>query len=86
NIMVEKPMNDGIAADVLKSAEARGERAEKRLINGLRSKAITTSGAGTGAEIMNVTIGSQIQQRLYISSLLAQRLVANEIQMPSDPY
>ncbi|MDX2187793.1 MAG: phage major capsid protein [Opitutaceae bacterium] len=82
----ESHINEGIRESDLQDAEKRSFVAEQKLINQIKTKAMTNSGAGTGLELMNSTISSQIIQRLYLASLLAQRMVASEIVMPSDPY
>jgi hypothetical protein len=86
NVMLKKPVNEGISDAILAAAEKRGEAAEKRLLSRIGAKAITTSGAGTGAEWMNVTLSSVLLQRLYLESKLAAAMVSREIQMPTNPY
>lgn len=92
NVMTGKALNADIPESLLKDAEKRGEAREKRLVGQLRvggvnaQKALTTSGAGTGAEFMNVTLSSTLLQRMYLESQLAATLLASEIQMPTDPY
>lgn len=92
NIMTGKPENDGIPESVLKDATTRGERAEKRILQSMRNggaygtKAITTSGAGTGAEFMNVVMSSTLLSRMYMDSILSSAFIGQEVQMPSDNF
>jgi len=85
-------INEGIQDSVLKDAERRGEARVKSIVGRLRvggvnaQKAITTTGASTGAEWMNTTLSSTLLARMYLESQLAAALTANEVQMPSDNY
>lgn len=85
-------IDHGIPESMLKQAAGRGELMEKRMFNTIRQqgaygfKAVTTTGAGTGLEFMNTSLSSTLLQRMYLESLLAASLVANEIQMPTNPY
>jgi hypothetical protein len=85
NVMRKKDINAEIPDTILQDAERRSEVAEKRMY-ARGAKAITTSGAGTGAEFMNVTLSSTLLQRMYMESKLAAAMIAQEIQMPSDPF
>lgn len=86
NVMTHKEMDADIPESLLKDATARGERAEKRLQERLRRKDITAAGAGTGLEWMNVTLSSNLYERLYLASKLASAMAAQEIQMPTNPF
>jgi hypothetical protein len=85
-------INEGIPESILKDAQKRGEKMEKNVMQSIRThgvhgaKAITTSGAGTGAEFMNSTLSSTLMMRFYLESLFASALVSSEIQMPTDNY
>jgi HK97 family phage major capsid protein len=87
---IERPkhMNEGITAEQLKSAERTGDMHTKRVrhecVYGV--KALTTTGAGTGLELINVDLSSDLQSRMYLESLLAAQLIASEIVMPSNPF
>lgn len=89
-----KDQNDGITEEQLTRATKNGEMRVKSLentlkelaANGLSGKAITTGNAGGGAELMDIEISSDIMQRLYMASTLAQRMIATEIVMPTSPY
>lgn len=86
NVMMKKGIDDDIPESLLKDAESRGVRAEKRLIQRLGRKDLTAGGSGTGLEFMNTTLSSTLYERLYLASQLATRMAAQEIQMPSNPF
>ena len=87
---IERPkaLTDGITDDQLQDAQRRGMAASKQarheaLYGG---KSITTGGAGTGAELINTDLSSDIMNRLYLSSQVAAQLVSSEIEMPTNPF
>jgi HK97 family phage major capsid protein len=86
NVMSGKAQDQDIPEDILKKANDRGERAENALYAKIATKAITTSGSGTGAELMNFSLSSVILQRLYLESQVAQLFGSVEIDMPTNPY
>ena len=86
NVMTGKSMDADIPDSVLGDAVRRGDRAEKSLFSRMRTKTLTTSGAGTGLEFMNTTLSSTLLQRLYLESKLAAALTGSEVQMPSNPF
>ena len=87
NVMTGKAMDADIPETVLKDAERRGERAEKRLFSRIGQKTlITTSGSGTGAEFMNTTLSTTLLERMYLESLLAAALTGSEVMMPTSPF
>lgn len=77
-----KSMNDGIGSDILREAEFAGVK----YLNGLRKKALTTGGTGTGAEFIPTDLSSDLQARMYLASELATTFIANEVQMPTNPF
>lgn len=83
-----KNINDGITAEQLRNAErigeARAKAVRQEVVYG--QKAITTSGAGSGLELINTDLSSDIQARMYMESLVAAQFVSSEIQMPSNPF
>jgi hypothetical protein len=85
NIMTGKTENDGITETQLSDANRRGERQEKSVLMNAR-KAITTTGAGTGLEWMNTSLSSQLLQRMYLESQVAQAFIASEVTMPTNPF
>jgi hypothetical protein len=85
--MTGKSENDGIGESLLRDAEQRGQRAEKRLMHALRTKAgFTTSDAGAGAEFMNESLSSVLLQRMYLESQLAAYFASREVPMPTNPF
>ena len=83
-------MNDGITNSQLAFAAASGERAIKSLresiVYGKGAKALTTTGAGTGLELIPSDLSADLQMRMYIESLLAAEMLAAEIAMPTQPF
>lgn len=66
-----------------------GEEKALEFWNGLRTagtKALTTTGTGTGAEWVPRDLASEVWRRLYLESQLAQMMLAREIEMPTDPF
>lgn len=86
NVMTGKAMDQDIPESVLKDAERRGERAEKRLYSRIGQKTLTAAGAGTGAEFMNTSLSSTLLERMYLESLLAAALTGSEVMMPTNPF
>ena len=86
NIMTGKAENADIPESVLRTAQQKSERAEKMLFSTIGGKALTTTGAGTGLDWMNVTLSSQLMQRLYLESKLAAAMISSEVQMPTNPF
>jgi len=83
---IERPksINDGIPEDVLASAQANGKALVKSLTTG--RKDITTDTLGAGAELVNVDLSSDLQQRMYLESEVARMLVDSEIDMPTATF
>lgn len=81
-------MNDGIRESDLKHAVNVGQRGIKSLRESIiyGGKAITTSGSGSGAELIPTDLSSELQMRMYLDSQLAAALISTEIDMPSDPF
>jgi len=78
-------INEGIPESLLKKAEENGARQEKR-IEMLGRKALSTTAAGSGLEFMNVAVSTVILQRMYMECALANALLSQEVQMPSNPF
>jgi len=85
NEIPEQVINDGIPESILKKAVAAGAKFTKRIENE-GQKALTTSGAGSGAELLATDLSTTLLQRMYLESQLAQALIAGEVQMPSNPF
>ena len=83
-----KSENDGITAEQLAQASRNGEFVSKsiraEMLNG--RKAITAGGSGSGAELVNTDLSSDLQTRLYLESAVAAEFVGQEIQMPTNPF
>lgn len=75
-------INEGIKDSDLIAAKKAGESA----IKSFRTKALTTGGAGSGAELVPTDLSSDLQMRMYMQSQLAAMLLSQEIDMPSDPF
>lgn len=91
NLLCRKHVNQDIPESSLKSAEARGRQRMSRL----ESKALETQGGPTGnagfnagleLSRVNVDLSSQLQERLYAESAVANRLIGSEINMPTNPF
>lgn len=85
---IPKHLNDGITDEQLAYAKSCGESR----INSLRrsvimgGKAITTTGSGSGLELVYTDLSSQLMERLYLNSDLATELMSSEVVMPTDPF
>lgn len=81
-------MNEGITEDQLKTAKRNGDLSLKRAMAEVvyGGKALTAGGAGTGAELVNQDLSSDLQMRLYLESPIAAEFISQEINMPSDPF
>jgi len=85
NVLMKKHQNDGIEKRDLE----QGQKLADQMYLGLKTqgaKALTTSGTGSGAEWMPRDLSSELHRRLYLDSDLAQMFLAQEVQMPTDPY
>lgn len=79
-------VDDGIPKDLMAKAREKGEGLVKRLSGKHGSKTITTGGIGSGAELIPVDLSSNLLARLYLESQLANELLANQVDMPTDPF
>jgi hypothetical protein len=90
NSGIKRPvsMDDGITPEQLKAAARNGDRHCKsvRMEAVYGRKAITAGGAGSGAELVNHDLSSDLLARLYLESALAAEFTAQEINMPSNPF
>jgi len=86
-ITIPTSMNDGITEEQLKAAQNAGLVAMKRARHqALYGKALTTSGAGSGAELIPTDLSGELMTRMYLESQLAAEFVASEIDMPTNPF
>ena len=76
-------INDGIPEALLAQSKRASDNFQARF-KSQGMKALTTTGSGAGAEYTDLS--SDLQQRLYLKSELAQVMQAREIAMPSDPF
>lgn len=83
-----KSQNDGITADQLTRATRNGEHMAKSVRQAALygQKAITAGGSGAGLELVDIDLSSDLLSRLYLESNVAKEFVAQEIQMPTNPF
>lgn len=81
-------MNHGISDDQLAYARKRGQAHAKASRHAVLygGKALTTTGVGSGAELVPTDLSSDLQARMYLESQLAAELMAAEIDMPTNPF
>lgn len=85
NRMLERPINEGIDEKELKMAQDLGDR----ILSNARSKgakALTSTGSTTGDELVPTDLASELLRRLYLDSSLAQLMMAQEVEMPTNPF
>ena len=77
-------MNDGIPDSMLQ----RSKSANDVVLAGMKlmTKGLTTSGSGSGAELVYTDLSTDLQRRLYLESQLAAALLSRELNMPTDPF
>ena len=85
NCLMGRPMDFGIDAAPLKKATELGDRMFARA-GVIGVKALTSTGVGTGDEWVPTDLSSVLLRRVYLESVLAQLMMAREIQMPTNPY
>lgn len=88
NSPAENVINKGISDSQLAEAVTKGQKTIERYRAMARNgqKALTSTGAATGDEFVPTDLSSELQRRFYLSSDLAARMAATEIEMPSQPY
>jgi HK97 family phage major capsid protein len=89
NVLLHKHVNEGIPESSLKTAEARGSQRLSRIMNRkISGKALDTGSGNDGTHFsrVNVDLASELQERLYAESLLANKLTSVEINMPTNPF
>jgi hypothetical protein len=88
NIMLKKPMNDGISDSQLQRAKSLGDRMIHKYVGMAKrgEKALTSTGAGTGDEWVPTDLSAELQRRFYLSSDLAALMAGREVDMPTQPY
>lgn len=87
NIMQKKPMNEGIDESDLVKGKSLGDRAISAIAaHAKMRKALTSTGVGTGDELVPTDLSAELLRRFYLRSNLAAVFMAREIQQPTDPY
>jgi HK97 family phage major capsid protein len=91
NIMLKKPMNDGIETALVTKAMQTGDRVIAKMcetgqMGASYAKSLTSTGANTGDELVPLDLDSELQRRFYMSSDLAAMMAVDEILMPTNPY
>lgn len=82
-------MNDGITPVQLQAAVRAGEMGLKSLRNSLvygRKTLLTSTGSGTGDELVPSDLSSDLGMRLYLESPIAAEFMSSEIDMPTNPF
>ncbi len=85
NIILRRPQDEGIDSLALGRAKSAGDFMLDRLKT-KGTKALTSSGTGTGVEWMPRDLSAELYRRLYLNSDVARGFIADEIQMTTDPY
>lgn len=88
NVMMRQPVNHGIPESMIQDGEAKGKAMLDKYHDMARRgvKALTSTGAGTGDELVPTSMSAELQRRFYLASDLAALMVGREIDMPTNPY
>jgi HK97 family phage major capsid protein len=89
NVLMKRPMNDGIQDSDLQQGFRLGEGVIHRLRTGYQSlgaKALTSVTQYGGLEFVPTDLSSELQRRMFMASDLYALLSANEIDMSSENY
>lgn len=78
-------INDGISDALIRRSKSASDQVLAN-IKRFGMKALTTGGSGSGAELVYTDLSTDLQQRLYLASELAQVMQSREIAMPTDPF
>jgi hypothetical protein len=78
-------INEGLTDGMIRRSKSASDRVVAQL-KVLGRKGLTTGGSGTGAELVYVDLATELQQRLYLTSEIAQIMQSREIAMPTDPF
>lgn len=84
NILMRRPMNEGISEDDLNRGIKLGDAMISRMQYGF--KALTSTGSGTGDELVPTDLSAELQRRMYMASKLYALLAPYEVAMPTQPY
>lgn len=87
NLMLKRPVNDGIESGMLSKGIELGEGILFRMRkSGHMGKALTSTGSTTGDEYVPTDLSSELQRRMYLASNLVALLALDEVDMPSQPF
>lgn len=82
-------INHGIPESALRHAQQVGERHIKALRQQVKykgAKALTTTGTNSGAELIPSDLSGELSHRMYLESAVAAEFMAQEIDMPTNPF
>lgn len=93
NILMGRPQNDGgghSEFNVSPEEEQTGIKMADGIFGNAKmkqsAKALTSTGAATGDELVPTDLSGELQRRMYLESELAQLFLAREIEMPTNPF
>lgn len=84
---IPKNMNDGITDEQLTYAKSQGVAQTKKARNMARyGKALTSTVAGSGLELIPTDLSSELLTRMQLESQIAAEFLSSEIDMPTNPF
>lgn len=88
NVLMKRDINDGVGESMLRKGIELGDRSLFRLQGMARSgqKALTSTGSGTGDELVPSDLSSELHRRFFLASDLAAIFAGQEIDQPTQPY
>ena len=88
NVLMKRDINDGVGESMLRKGVELGDRTLFRLQGMARSgqKALTSTGSGTGDELVPSDLSSELHRRFFLASDLAAIFAGQEIDQPTQPY
>lgn len=78
-------INDGLTDSILRRTKSANDIVMAN-IKRIGTKGLTTGGSGSGAELVYTDLSTELNQRLYLNSDLAQVMLGRELNMPTDPF
>ena len=84
NVLMKRDINHGVPESMLTKGIQLAESGVTRFR--ASSKAMTSTGAGLGDELVPTDLSGELQRRLYLASDLYAALAGAEIDQPSQPY
>jgi len=80
-------INDGISDTLQRRTKAASDTVLANLKrHGVKALTTTNNNGGSGAELVYTDLSTDLQQRLYLKSELAQVMQTREVAMPTDPF